>query len=78
MTTGELFGSHKIFEILVVSENSERDNGVLEEVSPFFETGNDSEEFFVIDFIIPFSGLELSGEESNRAELVWIAFRVLG
>ena len=78
MSSSELLGSHKVFEILVVSEDNEGQGRVLEEVSPFFEAGNDGEEFFVIDFIVSFSGLKLAREEGDGSKAFGIIFGVLG
>ena len=53
LTVESLWGM-EVSQVLVVHENLDRERGSMKVVSPQLQSANDSEEFTVIDVVIPF------------------------
>ena len=58
---GEDASSLEVFEVLVVSDDSERLSEALEVVSPEFDSSNYGEELLVVDIVVEFCRRYLSG-----------------
>jgi hypothetical protein len=72
LAAGKYLGGVEVFEIFVVGVDLDRVWGALEVVSPDFEAVDNSEEFFVVDFVVAFGGEHFSGVKRDGSKFtVW-------
>ena len=52
MSASEEFSGREVFEVLVIGNDFDRRRETFEIMTPLFESCEDREEFFVVDFVI--------------------------
>ena len=56
---------HKIFQVLVVSDNVDRGAGTIEVMAPYAERFKNGEEFLVMDVVVELCGVKRTGVKSD-------------
>ena len=69
LSTGQNFGSAKIFQVLVISDHVNRSRRTFKVMLPCFESCKYCQKFFVMSVIVDFRGGETSG-----VKCYWVNF----
>ena len=74
LASRQLLSSHKIFQVAMVREDSDREGGSFKFWAPVLKASNYSKEFLVIDFVVTFSFAMFPGHKRYRVEDTCIVF----